>query len=78
VRLQHESERRRDIALPSGSDSLFCRMLLNHTLCTGDRVQRGPNWKWQTQDDGGAGTVVKMLDADGWVGIKWDCGALGK
>ena len=78
VRLQHESERRRVVALPSGSDSAFCRMLQKHTLCTGDRVQRGPNWKWQTQDDGGAGTVVEMLDADGWVGIKWDCGAAGK
>ncbi len=80
VRAQQQSERRKVLSLPtgSGSDSAIHRMLQSHTLCINDRVQRGPDWKWQTQDDGGCGTVVEMLDSDGWVGVKWDCGATYK
>ena len=37
----------------------------------GLRVKRGPEWKWQSQDGGGMGTIVE-LDSPGWVKIKWD------
>ena len=78
VRIQEQSERRKVLPLPSGLDSAFRRMLQSHTFCVGDRVQRGPDWKWKSQDKGGTGTVVEMLDSDGWVGVKWDHQASGK
>jgi hypothetical protein len=53
-------------------------MLQSHTFFVGNRVQRGPDWKWKAQDAGGAGTVVEMLDADGWIRVKWDHQATGK
>ena len=78
VRTQGASERRKYLELPSGVDSAFRRMLQNHTFSVNDRVQRGPDWKFQLQDNGGAGTVVEILDSDGWVGVKWDNQASGK
>jgi hypothetical protein len=80
VRAQQASERRKaaPFSSESSSDSAIRRMMQSHRLCVNDRVQRGPDWKWQTQDDGGCGTVVETLDADGWVGVKWDSGASGK
>lgn len=38
----------------------------------GDRVVRGPDWKWENQDGGvgSKGTVVSMKK--GWVNVKWD------
>jgi hypothetical protein len=72
IRKQDEAERRKVIALPSGADSAFRLMLQCHTFCLGDRVQRGPDWKWKTQDGGGAGTVVEMLNSDGCIKVDWD------
>ena len=46
-------------------------------LCEGDRVVRGPDWKWGTQDGGGSGTVVRTEksappSSRGWVSVRWD------
>ena len=43
------------------------------SLAIGDTVTRGPHWKWQNQDGGRGklGTVVELVDEDGWVGIEW-------
>lgn len=57
---------------PSRVVSALHVMLGNHTFCVGDRVQRGPDWKWGSQDDGMAGTVIEMLDSDGCVKVQWD------
>jgi hypothetical protein len=50
------------------------------SLSTGDRVRRGPDWKWGSQDgDGrGVGTVQEGLDSDGWIAVKWDHGGRNK
>jgi hypothetical protein len=50
------------------------------SLSTGDRVRRGPDWKWGSQDgDGrGVGTVQEGLDSDGWIAVKWDHGERNK
>jgi hypothetical protein len=42
-------------------------------LEVGDKVVRGPDWKWKEQD-GGAGTVGTVeaeVDEDGWVKVRW-------
>jgi hypothetical protein len=44
----------------------------------GDRVRRGPDWKWDNQDSNGPGTVVEELDSDGWIAVKWDEGSRNK
>ncbi|XP_045169286.2 uncharacterized protein LOC123532018 [Mercenaria mercenaria] len=41
------------------------------TLFVGDKVVRGPNWTWQTQDGNGTGTVISA-PSGGWVTVKWD------
>ena len=48
------------------------------TLSVGDRVRRGEDWKWGSQDNHGAGTVVEELDSNGWVAVKWDDGSRDK
>ena len=48
------------------------------TLSEGDRVRRGEDWKWGSQDNYGAGTVVESFDSDGWVAVKWDNGSRNK
>jgi hypothetical protein len=45
----------------------------------GDRVVRGPNWRWGDQDGNGPGTVVPRPEpsiSDGyvWVDVRWDSG----
>ena len=47
-------------------------------LSVGDRVRRGEDWKWGDQDNFGVGVVTETLDADGWVGVKWDHGICNK
>ena len=60
------------------------------SLNTGDRVIRGPDWKWEDQDDGGVvklGTVTRDCEDYGdyygdyygeqsncWVSVQWDAG----
>ena len=43
-------------------------------LRKGDRVTRGPQWKWDEQDGvaGTLGTVIKDVDESGWVQVAWD------
>jgi hypothetical protein len=45
-------------------------------LAVGDRVRRGPDWRWRDQDGGagGLGTVVAAGIATGWVRVLWDAG----
>lgn len=37
----------------------------------GDRVMRGPDWKWGNQDNNGYGTVTGVGSPHGWVKVKW-------
>lgn len=45
-------------------------------LAVGDRVRRGPDWKWGDQDggEGKVGTVVAAPDAVTWARVRWDSG----
>lgn len=47
----------------------------------GDRVGRGPNWRWGNQNLGGFGTVEEICDWDTFslkgVRVKWDSGTKG-
>ena len=47
----------------------------------GDRVGRGPNWRWGNQNSGGFGTVEKICDWDTFslkgVSVRWDNGNRG-
>eukprot|EP00042_Codosiga_hollandica_P039545 m.332455 g.332455 ORF g.332455 m.332455 type:complete len:630 (+) comp55637_c0_seq8:3-1892(+) len=47
-------------------------------LTLGARVIRGPTWHWGEQDRQGLGTIILELDADGWVGVRWDHGGENK
>ena len=38
----------------------------------GTKVRRGPDWKWNDQDDNGIGIVVGTVDIPGWVAVKWE------
>lgn len=42
----------------------------------GDRVRRGPDWKWGGQDRSGEGVVTDGCSdrTDGWVQVRWDHG----
>jgi len=46
-------------------------------LQVGDRVRRGPDWRWRNQDGGpgSEGTVVSAGVIDGWARVVWDVGA---
>ncbi len=78
VRLQDGNKREVGAGKTSRVDSALRLMLESHAFSVGDRVQRGPDWMWKIQDNGMAGTVVEMLDSDGWLGVKWDHKASGK
>lgn len=45
-------------------------------LVVGDRVRRGPDWKWGEQDGGAGtlGTVVTAPTATEWAKVEWDGG----
>jgi len=43
-------------------------------LTKGQRVVRGPDWKWGTQDGNGEGTVTEDKNGPAWVRVKWDNG----
>jgi hypothetical protein len=49
------------------------------SLHVGDRVRRGPDWRWGDQDGGtgNAGTITEV-DSDGWALVKWDKGGSNK
>ena len=40
-------------------------------LKLGTRVVRGPDWKWENQDDHEVGVIVGEIEDDGWVRVKW-------
>lgn len=46
------------------------------SLAVGDRVRRGPDWRWDDQDGDQPGVVIQLRpdDEDGWVRIRWDHG----
>jgi hypothetical protein len=46
-------------------------------LNSGDRVRRGPDWKWGNQDSSGEGCVVEGAAdrSDGWVRVRWKDGS---
>ena len=61
--------------------TLSCVLPLSSmSLNVGDRVRRGPDWKWGDQDGGAgnAGTITEAANANGWVGVKWDKGGSDK
>ena len=45
-------------------------------LKVGDRVQRGPDWKWDDQDggEGEQGTITNAPDENTWARVEWDAG----
>lgn len=51
-----------------------CEEYTDSSCPSGDRVKRGPDWRWGSQDGGdGHGTVQSKSDA-GWCNVKWDNG----
>ena len=40
----------------------------------GSRVRRGRDWKWGSQDGGGAGTVITGCKEEGWIRVRWGDG----
>ena len=51
-----------------------CAAYTDSSCPSGDRVKRGPDWRWGSQDGGdGHGTVQSKNDA-GWCKVKWDNG----
>ena len=38
----------------------------------GQRIARGPDWKWGDQGKGFGGTVIAEANEDGWVQVRWD------
>ncbi|VDI05811.1 Hypothetical predicted protein [Mytilus galloprovincialis] len=52
-------------------NELVCR-----TLQLGDRVRRGPDWRFEEQDSGLAGTVVGQEPGTKAVWVEWDSGHL--
>ena len=45
-------------------------------LNVGDRVRRGPDWKWDDQDggEGELGTIKRAPDENTWAQVEWDSG----
>ena len=45
-------------------------------LSVGDRVRRGPDWKWDDQDggEGEQGTITRAPDENTWAQVEWDSG----
>ena len=45
-------------------------------LRVGDRVRRGPDWKWDEQDGGSGrlGTVTRAPTSSEWARVEWDAG----
>jgi len=45
-------------------------------LAVGDRVKRGPDWRWDDQDGDQPGIVIQLRpdDSEGWVHVRWDHG----
>ncbi|XP_062614393.1 uncharacterized protein LOC134276133 [Saccostrea cucullata] len=41
----------------------------------GGRVKRGPDWKWENQDNCSPGTVVAYSRDAGWLIVQWDTGS---
>ena len=41
----------------------------------GDRVRRGPDWKWGEQDGNGLGTAMPD-NTPGWMKVRWDAGGI--
>ena len=48
---------------------------MDHRVCLGFRVVRGPDWEWGDQDggEGYVGTVVKVDLIRKAVVVQWDC-----
>jgi hypothetical protein len=44
-------------------------------LKKGDRVRRGPNWHWGSQDSSGEGVVTGTSSSTDWWSVKWDSGS---
>ncbi|KAK7478403.1 hypothetical protein BaRGS_00030328 [Batillaria attramentaria] len=42
------------------------------SLDFGVRVVKGPDWKFNDQDGGGPGTVIRVKESDGKVKVRWD------
>ena len=59
-----------------GADGVLPAGLPLPPIAIGDRVMRGPDWKWANQDNNGKGTVIEMPDADSWLHVRWDHGGL--
>nr|XP_022333380.1 uncharacterized protein LOC111130524 isoform X1 [Crassostrea virginica] len=45
-----------------------------HMPTLGTRVRRGPDWKWEEQDNYEPGTVIAHSNEDGWLFVEWDHG----
>ena len=53
------------------------RSEMDHRVCLGFRVVRGPHWEWGDQDgrEGHVGTVVDVELVHKAVVVQWDCGS---
>jgi len=51
-----------------------CTAYTDASCPSGDRVKRGPDWKWGSQDGGDGHGTVQSDDGAGWCEVRWDNG----
>ena len=59
-----------------GLPAASCTSFADDSCTVGERVTRGPHWRWENQDGGadGVGTVTGLASTSGWCGVSWDAG----
>lgn len=73
--IKRDSEQRAQGGATAGLDSSITETKEMHPI--GSRVRRGPDWRWDNQDDNLPGTVVAHK-ARGYLTVEWDNGNRGK
>ena len=51
-----------------------CSAYTDASCPSGDRVKRGPDWRWGSQDGGDGHGTVQSEDGAGWCEVEWDNG----
>ncbi|XP_061173665.1 uncharacterized protein LOC133182836 [Saccostrea echinata] len=75
LRMIRESEQKAQVGATGGFDSSSIETKEMPPI--GSRVRRGPDWRWENQDDNLPGTVVAHKSR-GYLTVEWDNGNRGK